>query len=256
MGKEHNLEKRRRSILDALEAAGELSVGTLVERFQVSEVTIRQDLQNLSDRNLIVRTRGGAISLSSPPELSFEIRQRQNAEQKARIARAAAALIHPGDSVILDASTTTQAVIPYLKLIPELTVITNSLKAGISLLHFPHIHVIVPGGSLRRDAISLVGSPENEFFKGLNAQVGFFGARGITLEQGLTDVNLEEARVKHRMVQMCQRVVGLLDGSKWGRMSVVTFAALAEIHLVITDASAPAEMVAAVRQRGVEVTVV
>ena len=86
--------------------------------------------------------------------------------------------------------------------------------------------------------------------------MGFFGARGITLDQGLTDVNLEEARTKHQMAQMCQQVVGILDATKWGKVAVVTFAALDEVHRIITDDGAPCALVAAVRQLGVEVELV
>ena len=87
-------------------------------------------------------------------------------------------------------------------------------------------------------------------------RLGFFGARGITLDQGLTDVNMEEARTKHHLVKMCQRVVGILDATKWGQMAVVTFANLDEIDCLITDDGAPRALVQAVRERGIEVQMV
>lgn len=256
MRKEYHLAMRRQAILNTLDKAGEVSVAELSEQFHVSEVTIRQDLQALSRQNLLLRTRGGAITPAAQAELSFEVREQQQAEKKARIARAAAKLVQPGDSIAIDASTTAQALIPLLRGVPELTIITNSLRAAINLLRAPQIHVIVPGGSLRRDSVSLVSLREDEFFKGLNARVGFFGARGITPEQGLTDINLEEAHTKHKMVEICQRVVGVLDGSKWGQMAVVTFASLNEVDCIITDDSAPVDLVSIVKSRGVDVTVV
>ncbi len=256
MGKGHHLAGRRQAILTAVEKAGEISVETLSQQFGVSEVTIRQDLQALNEQNLLLRTRGGAVTINALPELSFGIRQQQQARQKALIGRAAAARVRPGDAIVIDASTTAQTMIPYLKQIPELTVITNSIKVAMALLRMPQITVIMPGGTLRRDAVSLVGSPANAFFPGLNARLGFFGARGITLEQGLTDVNLEEARTKHQLVQMCQQVVGILDATKWGKFAVVTFAALDEVHAIITDDGAPCPLVDAVRQHGVDVELV
>ncbi|MBI1878286.1 MAG: DeoR/GlpR transcriptional regulator, partial [Chloroflexi bacterium] len=190
MGKEHRLAERRQNILAALEEVGQLSVLDLSARFDVSEVTIRQDLQALNDQGLLLRTRGRAFATSVMPEFSFDVRQQQQAAQKRRIGQAAASLVNHGDTIFLDASTTAQTIIPHLKTLSELTVITNSLKAALSLLDAPQILVILPGGNLRRESISLVGQPPDILLDGINVQFGFFGARGVTVEEGLTDVNL------------------------------------------------------------------
>ncbi len=253
MSKLQQLAVRRQAILNALDRAEELSVVELSRQLAVSEVTIRQDLQVLQQQNLLLRTRGGAMKVNTLPELSFEYRQQQQAEQKARIGQAAAQLVRPGDALVIDASTTSQAMIPFLKNIPDLTIITNSLKVGMNLLRMPQIQVMMPGGSLRRDAISLIGHHDTELFKGLNVRLGFFGARGITLEQGFTDINLQEAQMKRKFVEMCQTVVGVVDGSKWGQIAVITFAPLDEVQCIITDDSAPEKLVDAVRMRGVDV---
>ncbi len=256
MSKLQQLMARRQAILSALDEAEQISVMELSRQLEVSEVTIRQDLQVLQQQNLLLRTRGGAAKVNTLPELSFEFRQMQQAEEKARIGQAAAQLVRPGDALVIDASTTSQAMIPFLKNIPDLTIITNSLKVSMSLLRMPQIHVMMPGGSLRRDAISLIGHHDTGFFKGLNVRLGFFGARGITIEQGLTDINLQEAQMKRKFVEMCQTVVGVVDGSKWGQIAVVTFANLDEVQCIITNDGAPANLVEAVRQRGVDVNLV
>ncbi len=256
MGKLQQLAARRQAILSALDETEELSVVELSRRLDVSEVTIRQDLEVLQQQNLLLRTRGGAVKVNTLPELSFEYRQQQQAEQKARIGQAAAQLVRPGDALVIDASTTSQAMIPFLKNIPDLTVLTNSLKVSMSLLRMPQINVMMPGGSLRRDAISLIGHHNTGFFDGLNVRVGFFGARGITVDQGLTDINLQEAQMKRKFVEMCQTVVAVMDGSKWGQIAVVTFANLDEVQCIITDHSAPKDLVETVRARGVEVNLV
>jgi len=224
--------------------------------FGVSEVTIRTDLRALSRQGLLVRTRGGATAVMAQPEISFDIRQQQQAEQKARIARAAAALVRDGDAIALDASTTVMAMIPYLETRRDLTVITNSLKAAMGLLRNRHVNVIMPGGRLRRDSISLVGPNGHRELAQIHLSMGFFGVRGVTLEQGLTDVNLEEAEWKRRMVASCQTVIALLDATKWGQVGVTTFAQLRQVDQIITDEGAPAELVEAVRRQGVEVTIV
>lgn len=256
MGKEHRLVERRQSILAALEAAGELSVGSLSTRFDVSEVTIRQDLQALSNQGLLLRTRGRAFATTVMPEFSFDVRQHQQAFQKRRIGQAAATLVSSGDTIFLDASTTAQAIIPHLKHFSELTVITNSLKAAISLLDAPQIQIILPGGHLRRESISVVGQPSDSHLEGINVQLGFFGARGVTAAEGLTDVNLSEVTMKRAMVERCRRVVGVADARKWGNVATATFARLDQVSLLITDADAPEGLIEEIRQREVEVLVV
>jgi DeoR/GlpR family transcriptional regulator of sugar metabolism len=190
------------------------------------------------------------------PEFSFDVRQQQFAAQKRRIGRAAAALVNHGDTVFLDASTTAQAIIPHLKSFSELTVITNSLRAALNLLDAPQIHVILPGGQLRRESISLVGHPQDNLLEDIHVQIGFFGARGVTVEEGLTDVNLSEVAMKRAMVDRCRQVVGVADARKWGKVAASTFACLDQVHTLITDADVLESLVQAIRQQGVEVVVV
>ena len=256
MGKAHQLAQRRQQILTALAEAGQLSVAELSDTFDVSEVTIRQDLQALSEQGLLLRTRGGATSTNTLPELSFDLRQQQYAAQKARIGQAAAKLVHYGDTIFLDASTTAQAIIPHIKQLAELTVITNSLRVTLNLLDAPQIHVILPGGSLRRTSISLVGQPQHPLIEDINVQIGFFGARGISVAEGLTDVNLDEVRMKQGMMEHCKRVIGLVDARKWGKVAAYTFAPLDTIQTVFTDTNAPNDLVDEVRQYNVEVVLV
>lgn len=256
MGKEHQLTQRRQSILTAVEEAGEASVTKLSKRFDVSEVTIRQDLQALSEQGLLLRVRGGALSTNTLPEFSFDVRQQQRALEKSQIGQAAAKLVSYGDTIFLDASTTGLAVVPFIKKISELTVITNSLKVTLSLLDCPQIQVMMPGGNLRRESISLIGYWHNEVLAGLNIQIGFFGARGITLEEGLTDVNLAEVTLKREMIKHCRQVVGIIDSRKWGRVATATFAPLDQVDKVISNTDAPADLVTQVCQAGVEVILV
>jgi DeoR/GlpR family transcriptional regulator of sugar metabolism len=256
LGKEHRLPERRQQILEAIEKTGQLSVAELSAHFAVSQVTIRQDLQALSEQGLLLRTRGGALSTNTMPEFSFDVRQQQKSAQKARIGQAAASLVSYGDTVFLDASTTAHAIIPHLKNFPELTVITNSLKAAMSLLDASQIQVILPGGNLRRESISLVGPTQNDLFKEINVQVGFFGARGVTVEEGLTDVNVNEVAMKRAMVEHCRRVVGVLDARKWGKVAAYTFAHLEQIDTLITDNDAPEDLARQIRQHQVEVILV
>lgn len=256
MGKEHRLAERRQAIVGALEDAGQLSVAELSTRFSVSEVTIRTDLQALSEQGLLLRTRGGALAPNILPELSYDIRQQQYADKKARIGKAAAAMVRQGDTIAIDASTTAQAIIPHIKHLPELTVVTNSLRAATSLLGSPNVHVLLPGGSLRRESISLVGEAACDFVRTIHVRIGFFGARGLTTEQGLTDVNLEEVKTKQALAARCQLVVAMLDARKWGQVATATFVEPDKLSTVITDHDAPTDLVDEIRHMNVEVILV
>lgn len=256
MGKEHRLVERRQEIVEAVGKANKLTVAQLSERFDVSEVTIRQDLQALHDQGFLLRTRGGAVSSKKMPEMSFDMRQQQNAAQKSRIGQAAAELVHHGDTIFLDASTTTHAMIPYLKKLPELTVVTNSLKVALAFLDAPQVQVVLPGGHLRRESISLVGLTSDNPMPPINIQSGFFGARGITVEDGLTDVNINEVALKRRIIESCRQVVGLVDSQKWGKVAAYTFARLPQIDMVFSDPGAPKELVAGLRDNHIEIKLV
>jgi DeoR/GlpR family transcriptional regulator of sugar metabolism len=126
----------------------------------------------------------------------------------------------------------------------------------MSLLDCPQMQVIMPGGSLRRESISLIGYWHNEVLAGLNVQTGFFGARGITVEVGLTDVNLNEVTMKRELIKQCRQVVGVIDSRKWGKIAAATFAPLDQVDCIISNTGAPEDLVAQVRQVGVEVILV
>ncbi|MCO6452802.1 MAG: DeoR/GlpR transcriptional regulator [Caldilineales bacterium] len=254
MGKAHRLAERRQSILQALEKTGQLSVAELSSQFDVSEVTVRGDLEALSQQGLVLRTRGGAMATSVLPEFSFDVRQQQFAEQKARIGRIAAGLVRDGDTIALDASTTALAIIPYLKEFSDLTVITYSLKAAMGLLGLPHVQVLMPGGRLRRRSIALVGHLQNSVLTEFHAGLGFFGARGLTVVEGLTDVAFEEIQIKQALCERCQRVIALVDSRKWGQVSTTTFAPITMLDGIITDCDAPLDLVVEIQALGVPVT--
>ena len=256
MGKPHRLTERRQAIITALEEAGQLSVAELSERFDVSDVTIRADLQALSDYGLVLRVRGGAMATTTLPELTYDVRRQLNAAQKARIGQMAASFVRNGDSIVIDSSTTAQAIVPFLPQQAELTVVTNNIKDAIALLSFPQVNVLMPGISLRRESISLVGSIEDTAIAGIHIRIGFFGARAFTIEEGMTDVNLDEVRTKRDLLVRCKQIVGVMDSRKWGKVATATFASLNEIDTIISDSDAPQDMVREVRARGVEVILV
>lgn len=249
------LEERRQAILDWVQARGRASVVELSQQFGVSEVTIRADLQALADQNLLVRTHGGAIPAGyGLSELSLTKRRQQQVAEKSRIAALAATMIGDGEAVFLDSSSTTLALLDHIRQRRDLTVITNSLVVAQDLLGVPNLAVVMPGGTLHHDTASLIDPGGLALLRRYNIAKGFFGAHGLTLADGLTDVSAPEAAFKRPLAEMCREVIVLVDATKWGRAGIASFAAVADVHRIITNPGAPPAMVEAVRALGVEVT--
>ena len=251
------LEERRQKILGQVSQNGRVSVTELSQQFGVSEVTIRSDLQALADHNMLVRTHGGAVPTTRGLyDLSLTIRRQRQIQEKSRIGEAGAALVGDGDAIFLDSSSTALAIAGCLKHHQHLTVITNSLVVAQEMLDAPDVTVVTPGGTLRRDTASLVGTDGLEMLRKYNIQKGFFGAHGINLPEGLTDVSADEAEVKRPLVAMCRQVIAVLDATKWGQVGLASFAHPEQINRVITDVDAPPELVQQMNSLGVQVTLV
>jgi DeoR family transcriptional regulator of aga operon len=255
--KEFYLEERRQEILRQVQKAGRVSVYDLSQKFCVSEVTIRADLQALAEGNLLVRTHGGAVPAGRGlPELSLSLRRQQQVSEKNRIGEAGASLVADGDAIFLDTSSTALAIAQRLKQHRHLTIITNSLAIAQEMLDAPSVAVVMPGGQLRRETVSLIGADGLEILRKLNIQKGFFGAHGLSVPEGLTDVSAAEAEVKRPLVAMCKQVVAVLDATKWGRVGLASFATISEIDIVITDSLAPSARIEEVRGCGIQVITV
>ncbi|HEX3053325.1 MAG TPA: DeoR/GlpR family DNA-binding transcription regulator [Aggregatilineaceae bacterium] len=253
------LEERRRAILDLLEQRGRITVKELSDEMQVSEVTIRQDLRALQGQGLLERTYGGAVLSGGNiglKELAFNIRQMKMRVQKSAIAAQAASLIHDGSSIALDSSTTVYALMPYLKKFDNLTIVTNGLMAVQSFLDNDdrQARVLLTGGRLRRDSISVVGMPES--LPNVNLNLCFFSARGIAENVGASEIDPDEVAIKQAMIARCGHAVLLVDGSKWGKVAPFTVSPTSKLQHIITSNDAPAHQVERFRELGIQVDVV
>jgi DeoR/GlpR family transcriptional regulator of sugar metabolism len=247
-------EERRLEIIKRIQRAGRVAVTDLSQEFGVSEVTIRTDLQTLVDQDLVLRTHGGAVLANRIPITSLALRRQMQVSEKEKIGVASATMVLNGDAVFLDSSSTALAMAHYLSQHRE--VFTNSLAVAQALLDATGVTVVMPGGALRRDTISLIGEEGLDFFKRYNIKKGFFGAHGISLKEGLTDVSAVEADLKQHMVKMCSETIALLDATKWGQVGLASFARIEELNCIITDALAPASLVEQVNTLGVKVIIV
>ena len=254
MSSTHSAQERRHDILTLIQQEGRASVATLSQTFGVSGVTIRADLQTLAEQGLIVRTHGGALAASRLSyDLSLALRRQQQVLAKDHIGEAGAAQIEDGDAIFLDTSSTALAIARHLARHRFVTVVTNSLAIAQELANYDNLTVVMPGGRLRRDTFSLVGVDGLDFVRQFNLQKGFFGAHGITIDEGLTDVSADEADVKRVLAGMCRQVFAVLDATKWGRVGLASFASLSQINTIITDCDAPTDLLARVRAAGVNV---
>ena len=252
--------ERQEHIVRIVEEHGRARVTDLASRFGVSAVTIRKDLVALEGERRLVRTHGGAITIGrSRPELAFEIRERLQADEKARIGAAGAALVHDGESIVMDASTTALSVARHLKARQgwsQLTVITNGLRIASELAGHPGITVLMLGGRVRWEALSVVGQLGDGLFRRVNVQKAFLGAAGFTPESGLADATEEEAQIKRSMVAAAREVIAIVDHTKWERAAFATFCPTDRLSIILTDEQAPDAMVRGLTARGIEVRLI
>ena len=251
---------RQRKILEILTNQHAASVLQLSEVLKVSAVTIRSDLDQLEQKGQIIRTHGGALLAEerTRQEFTYATRKAIHADRKHRIGKAAAALVQPFDSILLDASTTAVAVGQALKRIPglnDITIIATGIWTALEMLGVSGFQVVLLGGSVRDATGSTSGSIAIETINRFNFNKAFLGAWGLTLEEGLMDSPLAEVELKRAAVGRSQEVIAILDGSKFGRLGLGSFATLKQITRIVTDSNAPRNMLQALRQRGIEVIV-
>ena len=247
--------ERQQQIHRLVEEHGRALVVELAERFDVSEQTIRKDLLTLEQQGRVVRTHGGAIAVDrGRPELGFDVRRRLEADAKTRIGSAAAAIVQDGETIAFDASTTALEVARRLRVRGgwrSLTVITNGLRIAEELAGQDGITILVPGGSMRWEALSVVGPWGDGFFRRINVARAFLGAAGFTIQAGLTDATEEEAQIERAMVASSMEVTAIVDHTKWGRAALATFCRTDRLARVVTDAPAPPGMSDALRVAGI-----
>jgi DeoR family transcriptional regulator of aga operon len=249
--------QRRAKIAELVRERGSMRVTDLATHFQVSEVTIRNDLVQLEKDGQLVRDRGGALPSESGRQLTSLLAVEQRAhlqlEEKRRVARCAASLVRPGDTIIMDAGTTVVEMAPFLAGVAPLTVVTNALNVALEVATRTEARIILIGGSFNRESSSAVGSPAERALGELVVQKAFLGTQAFDLENGLTDTTLEIAEVKRAMIRAAHRVILLTDASKAGRTGFIKVAPLTALHTVICDEHLPAETKSALEQLGIEV---
>ena len=252
-------EERRRKILEIVDETGRVTIADVVKRLAVSAVTARGDLDALAATGTIVRSHGGAVRRLEPTrDYPVDFKATLHRAEKQRIGAAAANLVKPNETVILDNGTTTAEVARHLKLLKpyNVTVITNALNIATELADAQGISLIMIGGILRQISRSFVGPQAERILRELHADRLFLAVDGFDLEHGPSTPDILEAQLNGLMMDVARETTIVADSSKLGRRSVSRIGAVERVKCLITDSHAPEDFVAALRKRGIEVLTV
>lgn len=248
-----SLNDRQKKLLEVLAEDPARSVPDLARHFAVSEVTIRNDLNALAETGLLVRVRGGGFPAFHPG--IFE-RQRQHAEAKIRIARAAAGLIRNGDEVMIVAGTTTSLIPRFLLGKQNIKIVTNSTLMLPYIRINPGVQVTLTGGEFRPSAEALVGPDTLRGIERFHVPMAFIGTDGFSLDRGITADTVEIADVVVAMARRAERIILVADSSKVGRTGFAHIMGADRIHTIITDDGVAPAVVEEFKGLGIDVRVV
>lgn len=249
--------ERRVAIMERLNKSGQVDVTSLSQELGVSEVTIRNDLSRLEQKHMLVRARGGAFKVDRVGvDFSIADKMEHHYEEKKKIGQAAAALVKDGDTIILDSGTTTLEISKNLAEMQELTVITNALNIASQLAENKNTNIIVPGGFLRKNSLSLVGTTAEDSFKNYFCDKLFLAVDGFNTIHGLSTPNVEEAHLNRTMIEIAKEIIVVADSSKFNRRSFAFIAAVSAVDIVVTDTGITPEDKANLENSGIRVIVV
>lgn len=248
--------ERHLSIVDLLESQGKVLVSDLSARFGVSEMTVRRDLETLEQAGALSRVHGGAVpSQSQAYEPPFAMRAARNLGAKDRIGAATARLLHEGETVVLDAGTTTLAVARALQGRRNLRIFALSLHIAALLADEQGLTTMIGGGEIRAGERSLIGSLAERSFADLIFDTFVLTVGGVDVRGGVTEYNLDDAAVKRAAFASARRRIAVADASKLGRTAFARVCTIDELDVLVTDDGAPADALDELRAAGVEVVV-
>lgn len=246
--------ERHDYILGEARSHGRVEVSAMAAAMGVTAETVRRDLHVLEQRGAVRRVHGGAIPIERfSPESAVDVRAVRLTAEKRAIAARALDEIPAGGTVVLDAGTTTQALIELLPRDIKLSIVTNSVPAAAALGSFPNVDLFVVGGRVRRLTGATVGRWAGDAFGSVSADVAFLGTNGFSVRHGMSTPDQAEATSKQAMIECARRVVVLADSSKYAADQFHSFAPLASVDVLITDRALPQDAVTQLTQAGPEV---
>jgi DeoR family transcriptional regulator of aga operon len=249
---------RRQRIASLLHEHGSVQIPTLAEMFNVSTQTLRKDLNFLDSKGVCTRSPGGAIlrrGAPAPREDAIDVKRTLFADEKVRIGKAAAALIGPGESVLLDSGSTTMQVARHVKPDDSLVVVTNDVGILNELVSHQDVQLVFLGGTLRRKSLSFFGTQTEQALHGLHVDKLFLAADGFDIEKGITTHFELEALLNRKMCEVAREIIVVTDSSKFGRVCLHKILEPQRISTLVTDDGIPPEAREALTRIGVQVII-
>jgi len=249
--------ERRQSLLDILRKQPGLRVPELALALDVSEGTVRNDLNALEEQGVLMRVHGGAVLNQQDQfqNISFVRRYQQNAAAKLAIAREAAVLVNDGDSILMDASTTAYYFAKALSERKRLRVMTNGFEVARELAQNSTNTVVLLGGVVNNESSSVTGLLSEHIIEELHIQKTFLSCSGFSLERGMTEVHLAEAQLKRKVIESSQQLFALVDSSKFGKEDLTSFARPEKINCLFTDKHLSSDWMERLIQAGIQYTI-
>ena len=248
--------ERRQSLLEILRKQPGLRVPELALALDISEGTVRNDLNALEEQGRLTRVHGGAV-LNQQDQFqnnSFVRRYQQNAAAKLAIAREAAVLVNDGDSILLDASSTAYYLARALSGRNKLRVMTNGFEVARELAQNASNTVILIGGVVNNDSSSVTGLLSEQIIAEMHIEKAFFSCSGFSLERGMTEVHFAEAQLKRKAIKSSRQVIALIDSTKFGKEDLTPFARTDQVTHLMTDEGLSAEWIEKLKQAQIEFT--
>lgn len=246
-------EERQKEIVQMLNKTSSLKVADLSENFNVSESTIRRDLQEMQQKGMLTRTHGGAVGiLPTSFEPSFIEKETENHEGKTKIGAIAASMIEDGDTIILDSGTTCLEIARHIML-QKITVITNSIDIASELSVKENVELIVAGGSLRINTRAMVGRITENILNNFRVDKAFIGANAISIEEGITTPNFTEAQTKKAMINVANKVILAADSTKFNKVCFSVICPLRVVSTIITSSDTDEKIIKEYEDSGVEI---
>ncbi len=245
--------ERRNAILSKLYLDGKVIVSELSQEFEVTEETIRRDLEKLDREGLIKKSYGGAVLVQNfSTDLPHSVRKKANVEAKQKIAEKISYLFHDGDCIMIDASSTALMVLNYIKNLKNITLITNSVEALIELSDKDDWSVFSTGGKLKRGSLSLVGPSAEKTIRAFHVDYAICSSKGIDIGSGITDSNEKDSEMKQAIFDSAETKILVVDSSKFNRISLIKVCDLTDVDIIATDMEPSANWQEYLKSKNVE----
>lgn len=245
--------ERRNAIIARLNMDGKVIVTDLAQEFDVTEETIRRDLEKLDNEGIAKKTYGGAVANKSlNVDLPSSVRKRTNVELKQRIAEKISAMINDGDYIMADASSTAMYVVKCIKQKKNITLITNSVEILLELADKDDWNVLSTGGTLKTGALALVGSTAEKMIRGFHVDLAICSCKGVDMNMGITDSNEKDSLMKQAIFASANRRVLAVDSTKFDRIAFTKVCDINEVDMIVTDKQPEERWLGYIEEKGVE----